>query len=80
MTPGTQPERLYRYLLAHPGASSLEIIRDLAVTNATGRISDLRDIGEREGFEVVKAKRPDSRDGYSVLLHPVQGELFEMAS
>ena len=66
MKAGTQPERLYRYLRENPGASSLEIIRDLAVTNATGRLSDLRDIGEREGFVIVRERRPDGRDGYSI--------------
>lgn len=63
----TQVDRLKRYLEANPQASSLEIIRDLAVTNATGRISDLRDEAERSGtFRVVKAKRADHREGYSI--------------
>lgn len=63
----TQPRRLYDYLASHPGASSREIQRALDITNATGRISDLRDMGERMGtFVVVKEKRSDGRDGYSV--------------
>jgi len=43
----TQPTRLLAYLKEHPGASSLEIVRDLAIVNTTGRISDLRDAGYR---------------------------------
>lgn len=62
----TQTARLLAYLQAHPRASSLEIIRDLSVTNATGRLSDLRKQGESDGFVVIREKRPDGRDGYSV--------------
>lgn len=64
--PVTQTSRLWAYLRANPGASSLEIIRDLAVTNATGRLSDLRD--ELEGTDecLVKVKRSDGRWGYSI--------------
>jgi hypothetical protein len=62
----TQVARLYAFLKANPGASSLEIQSYLRITNATGRMSDLRKEGERQGFVVVKAKRPDGRDGYSV--------------
>lgn len=63
----TQTERLKDYLLARPGSSSLEIIRDLSITNATGRLSDLRDQGERDGFAVIREKRPDGRDGYAIV-------------
>jgi hypothetical protein len=66
MKPGGQTARLYAYLRANPGASSLEIIRDLSVTNATGRISDLRDVGEREGFVVLRERRKDGRWGYVI--------------
>lgn len=62
----TQPERLRDYLRTHPRASSMEIITELGITNATGRMSDLRDLGEREGFIVVKERRADGRDGYSI--------------
>lgn len=62
----TQTQRLWAYLRANPGASSLEIIRDLAVTNATGRLSDLRDELEGSDHELVKAKRLDGRWGYAV--------------
>jgi len=44
--------------------SSLEIIRDLAITNATGRISDLRKELEPRGQTVARVLRPDGRDGY----------------
>ena len=43
----TQATRLLRYLREHPGASSLEITRDLALVNVTGRVSDLRAQGYR---------------------------------
>lgn len=62
----TQAGRLYAYLVTHPGASSLEIQQALHITNATGRISDLRRKGEAEGFTVIRAKRSDNRDGYHI--------------
>ncbi len=62
----TQASRLYAYLASHPGASSLEIIRDLAITNATGRISDLREKGRAEGFTILPVKRADGRVGYHI--------------
>ncbi len=57
----TQVDRLILYLSAHPGASSLEIVRDLQIVNTTGRISDIRAL---PGFDVVCRKRSDGRDGY----------------
>lgn len=48
----TQAERLLVYLSLNPGASSLEITRDLALVNVTGRISDLRAAGN-----AIEAKR-----------------------
>lgn len=48
----TQAERLLYYLSLNPGASSLEITRDLGLVNVTGRISDLRASGN-----VIDAKR-----------------------
>ena len=71
----TQTERLLRYLQTHPAASSMEIIAALQLSNATGRLSDLRLMGEREGFEVVKEKRSDGRDGYTVRWLPKQPDL-----
>jgi hypothetical protein len=68
----TQAARLLAYLRARPRSSSLEIIRDLAVTNATGRLSDLREQGLRDGFEVVKVRRSDNRWGYEIREQPVQ--------
>lgn len=62
----TQPARLYAYLASHPKSSSLEIQNALHITNATGRLSDLRDKGEVEGFRVIKELRSDNRWGYSV--------------
>ena len=62
----TQTERLALYLRSHPGASSLEIIRDLSITNATGRISDLRDQLEPNGLTVRRIKRSDNLDGYVI--------------
>ena len=57
-----QAMRTLRYLREHPGASSLEIVRDLRIINTTGRISDLR----RAGYDVVCLRRPDGVDGYVV--------------
>lgn len=62
----TQPTRLYAYLKSHPGASSLEIQQALHITNATGRLSDLRDRAKADGYRVVKEKRFDGRFGYRV--------------
>lgn len=76
MKPGGQPDRLYRYLLSHPGATSGEIQRALALTNATGRISDLRDEAERtHTFALVKERRPDNRWGYAVVEEEAQRTL-----
>lgn len=63
----TQTGRLYAYLASHPGASSLEIQQAMRITNATGRISDLRKKGEAEGFAVLREKRSDGRDGYVIV-------------
>lgn len=57
-----QPMRLLRYLREHPGASSLEVTRDLYIVNVTGRVSDLRGAG----YTVVCLRRPDGVDGYVV--------------
>jgi hypothetical protein len=62
----TQKQRLRLYLEDHPGASSLEIIRDLSITNATGRISDLRDELE-PAYTVARVKRSDGLDGYRIV-------------
>lgn len=40
-----QTERVVEYLRANPGASSLDIVRDLLILNTTGRISDARAAG-----------------------------------
>lgn len=65
----TQRDRLLRYLIDHPGASSLEITLALNVVNVTGRVSDIRAMPD---FDVVCRKRPDGRDGYWLVSHPVQ--------
>lgn len=57
-----QPMRVLRYLREHPGASSLEITRELYVVNVTGRISDLR----AAGYIIDCQRRPDGADGYTV--------------
>ena len=71
----TQTTRLLHFLQNHPGASTFEIQLALAITNATGRLSDLRLMGEREGFVVDREKRSDGRDGYSVRWLPKQTTL-----
>ena len=67
-----QQDRLVEYLRANPGASSLDIIRDLRLINTTGRISDAR----REGH-VIDAWR--GRDGvwrFRLVEEPVQMAAF----
>ena len=63
MKPGTQTERLYRFLRENPSASSLEVTLALGIVNVTGRVSDLR----AAGIDVRCAKRKDGRDGYRVV-------------
>jgi hypothetical protein len=41
----TQADRVLRWLRENPGSSTLEIQRALGLTNATARISELRDEG-----------------------------------
>ena len=74
----TQSDRLLAYLYAHPGASSLEVTAALYIVNVTGRVSDLR----AAGHDVMCARRPDGRLGYSVKesrFVPVRGEQEAMA-
>jgi len=70
-----QPMRVLRYLRDHPGASSLEITRDLYVVNVTGRVSDLR----AAGHIITCRKGPDGRDRYYVT-EPVPVTRGEQAS
>ena len=63
----TQSDRLLAYLRANPGASSLEIVRDLLIINTTGRISDLR----ARGID-VRAVRVDGVYRYAIHEDPVQ--------
>jgi len=42
MTPGSQADRLVRFLREHPGSTSLEITYALQLVNVTGRVSDAR--------------------------------------
>jgi len=63
LKPDGQPARVLRYLRDHPGASSLEVTRDLYIVNVTGRVSDLR----AAGYVVVCRKGPDRRDRYYVI-------------
>jgi len=68
MKPGSQCDRLLRYLRAEPGASSLEITLVLGIVNVTGRVSDLR----AAGFDVQCRKRRDGNQGYVLHEAPVQ--------
>lgn len=72
-----QPMRVLRYLRDHPGASSLEITRDLYIVNVTGRISDLR----ANGFVIDCKRAPDGTDRYYVVDRPapLAGEQVGMA-
>lgn len=73
MTPGTQADRLLRWLRANPGASSIEITFALRIVNVTGRISDLR----QEGFVIECVRGKDHVDRYHVVEpEPVQVALF----
>lgn len=69
----TQAERLIAYLRANPGASSLEIIRDLSIVNTTGRISDIRKFPSLD-VECRRDKHGVSR--YFLVEKPVQLELM----
>ena len=63
----SQADRLLRYLMANPGASSLEVTMACSIVNVTGRVSDLRAAGHR-----IEAKR-DSRGVYRYrVVRPVQ--------
>ena len=73
----TQTDRLIRYLRAHPGASSLDIIRDLSIVNTTGRISDARDRGV-----VIECRKVEGVSRYFVKearLEPITGVQTGMA-
>jgi Helix-turn-helix domain len=63
----TQVDRLYAYLRTHPGASSLDIVRDCGIVNTTGRISELRQAGHP-----VLVERVDGVYRYRLLKEPVQ--------
>mgnify|MGYP001564346418 CR=1 FL=1 len=58
----TQAHRLLGYLRLNPGASSLEVTRDLLIVNVTGRVSDLR----AKGYDVECKRRTDGYQGYWV--------------
>lgn len=77
--PTTQNGRVLAYLRANPGATFVECYEAMQprIANIRARHSDLR---QKFGIEVVCEPRPDGHEGFRVLLHPVQGELFEMAS
>jgi len=62
LKPDGQPMRLLRYLREHPGASSLELTRELYIVNVTGRVSDLRAAGY-----TVDCRRLDGTDRYYVV-------------
>ena len=64
----TQADRLLRYLMENPGASSGEIQRALNITNATGRVSDLR----ARGHLIEKTRDSRGVFRYRVLQRPVQ--------
>ena len=60
----TQSAKLAWYLQKNPGASSLEITRDLYIVNVTGRVSDLR----ARGIDVVCFTREDGHKGYRIVV------------
>lgn len=60
----TQSAKLAWYLQKNPGASSLEITRDLFIVNVTGRVSDLR----ARGIDVVCFTREDGNKGYRIVV------------
>lgn len=67
----SQASRLLAYLRANPGASSLDIVRDLLILNTTGRISDLR----AAGYSVHSWRAAGGIWRYMILEAPVQQEL-----
>lgn len=64
----TQTNRLLEYLRDNPGCSSLDIIRDLAILNTTGRISDLR----KEGHTIDCWRGRDGVFRFRLVEQPVQ--------
>lgn len=66
-----QTTRVVEYLRDNPGASSLDIIRDLAILNTTGRISDAR----AEGYQIDAWRARDGVWRFRLVEAPVQQEL-----
>jgi hypothetical protein len=62
MTTLTQADRVLRWLRENPGSSTLEIQRALGLTNATARISELRNEGH-----MFRKVRVDGVYRYSVV-------------
>jgi hypothetical protein len=60
--PGGQCDRMYRFIKANPGVSSLEITQVLSIVNVTGRISDLR----AEGIDVAVDRDRDGTVRYRI--------------
>ena len=68
MRPGSQNDRLLRWLRANPGASGMEIITALRLPKYTGRISELRQAGY-----VIACEHDDAGIArYRVVEQPVQ--------
>ena len=67
----THTDSLIRYLRSHPGASSLDIIRDLLIVNTTGRISDARERGVD-----IECRKVEGVSRYFVVekIEPIKGE------
>lgn len=73
----TQVDRLVAYLRANPGATAMELIRELAMPKYTSRVSDARD----RGINVVCVKGDDGLNRYYILepLAPLTGTQTSLA-
>ena len=71
----TQTDRLVTYLRTHPGATSLDIVRDVHIINTTGRVSDAR----KEGHVIDCRRDERGLHRYYLVEQPVQLTLGDVA-
>ena len=61
--PMTQVDRLVAYVRAHPGATAMQLVTELAMPKYTSRVSDARD----RGINIVCLRGDDGLNHYFVL-------------
>lgn len=81
MTLSPQSLRVLAYLEDHPeGVTTWDVTMATRCLNLTARVSEIRAELEPSGRSVECSRFGSIYRYRLVLLHPVQGELFEMAS